>query len=137
MSDIIADTRALLRLFRQSGYADMHLRLDNYELFVARPNGAANPLLVRCVPVGGEALSSAPTTSIANEQLLSAPHIASFVSALAVGSAVSAGDAVVRLELLGERIDLFAKAPAMVTEVLVEPGALVEYAVPLVRLLAA
>lgn len=138
MTDIITDTRALLRLFRQSGYADIHLRSGDYELFVATPGGGANPLHA---PVAVEAapvpLSAVPVEAAKAEQLVSAPHIASFVSALAVGSAVAAGDAVARIELLGEPIDLCADQPGLVTEVLAEPGALIEYAAPLVRLLAA
>jgi biotin carboxyl carrier protein len=50
---------------------------------------------------------------------------------------VAAGDAVARIEVLGEPIDLCADQPGLVTEVLAEPSALIEYAAPLVRLLAA
>jgi biotin carboxyl carrier protein len=136
MNDIVTDTRALLRLFRQSGYGDFHLRSGDFEMFVARPGGGANPLravaAVEAVPPSQTAVPSAAT-----ERLVSAPHIASFVSALPVGSAVAAGDAVARIELLGEPIDLVAEGPGMVTEVMAQPGALVEYAAPLVRLLAA
>ncbi|WP_311268182.1 hypothetical protein [Sphingobium sp. WCS2017Hpa-17] len=138
MTDIITDTRVLLRLFRQSGYADIHLRSGDYELFVATPGGGANPLHA---PVAVEAapapLSAIPVAAAKVEQLVSAPHIASFVSALSVGSAVAAGDAVARIELLGEPIDLCVDQPGLVTEILAEPGALIEYAAPLVRLLAA
>lgn len=138
MTDIITDTRALLRLFRQSGYADIHLRSGDYELFVATPGGGANPLHAPVAMEVTPATSSAVTVDAAKaEQLVSAPHIASFVSALAVGSAVAAGDTVARIELLGEPIDLYADQPGLVTEVLAEPGALIEYAAPLVRLLAA
>ncbi|HUD90975.1 hypothetical protein [Sphingobium sp.] len=138
MTDIVTDTRALLRLFRQSGYADIHLRSGDYELFVARPGGGANPLHAQVVAEAAAAPSAAaPMETEKVEQLVSAPHIASFVSALSVGSTVVAGDAVARIELLGEPIDLCADQPALVTEVLAEPGALVEYGAPLVRLLAA
>lgn len=138
MTDIITDTRALLRLFRQSGYADIHLRSGDYELFVATPGGGVNPLHA---PVSADVAPApsvaAPVDAARVEQLVSAPHIASFVSALSVGSAVAAGDAVARIELLGEPIDLRAGQPGLVTEVLAEPGALIEYAAPLVRLRAA
>lgn len=136
MTDIITDTRALLRLFRQSGYADIHLRSGDYELFVATLGGGANPLHAS-VAVEAAPLPAILVEAAKAEQLVSAPHIASFVSALAVGSAVAAGDAVARIELLGEPIDLCADQPGLVTEVLAEPGALIEYAAPLVRLLAA
>lgn len=137
MSAIITDTRALLRLFRQSGYGDVHLRLGDYELFVAKPEGGANPLRAPMAPARAPAQPAVPVQAAAAEHLVSAPHIASFVSALAIGSAVAAGDAVARIELLGEPIDLYAEGPAMVIEVLALPGALVEYDAPLVRLRAA
>lgn len=138
MTDIITDTRALLRLFRQSGYADIHLRTGDYELFVATSGGGTNPLRAS-IAVDAAPVRPATTSmeAVKAEQLVSAPHIASFVSALSVGSAVAAGDAVARIELLGEPIDLCADQPGLVTEVLAEPGALIEYAAPLVRLLAA
>ncbi|NWK94427.1 hypothetical protein DM806_01730 [Sphingobium lactosutens] len=137
MNDIVTDTRALLRLFRQSGYGDIHLRTDDYELFVARPGGGANPLRAPIDRAAAVPESAPPIEATGAEQVIAAPHIASFVFALAVGSTVAAGDAVARIELLGEPIDLFAEQPGMITEVLVQPGALIEYAVPLVRLLAA
>lgn len=137
MTDIITDTRALLRLFRQSGYADIHLRSGDYELFVARPGGGANPLHAPVAVEAAPVPSAVPVEAAKAEQLVAAPHIASFVSALAVGSAVAAGDSVARIELLGEPIDLCADQAGLVTEVLAEPGALIEYAAPLVRLLAA
>lgn len=137
MTDIITDTRALLRLFRQSDYGDLHVRSGDYELFVARPQGGANPLRAPIAQAGASAEPAAPAQVGATEHLVSAPHIASFVSALAIGSAVAAGDAVARIELLGEPIDLFAQQAGLVTDVMAQPGALVEYAAPLVRLLAA
>jgi biotin carboxyl carrier protein len=137
MTDIVTDTRALLRLFRQSGYGDIHLRLDAYELFISRTGGSANPLrepvAVPDVPSQPEGLVQTAATS----HLVSAPHLASFVSAPDVGSAVAIGDAIARIELLGEPIDLLADHAGYVTEVLAAPGALVEYAAPLVRLLSA
>jgi biotin carboxyl carrier protein len=137
MTDIVTDTRALLRLFRQSDYGDLHVRSGDYEMFVARPHGGANPLRASMAQAGTSPEPSAPTHVEATEHLVSAPHIASFVSALAIGSAVAAGDAVARIELLGEPIDLLAEQAGLVTDVMAKPGALVEYAAPLVRLLAA
>lgn len=142
MTDIVNDTRALLRLFRQSGYGDFHLRSGDYELFVARPHGAANPLRAPAAQPASPVQPAttpmpAPAPVATTDQLVAAPHIASFVSALAVGSHVTAGEAVARIELLGEAIDLVAERPGMVTEILAQPGTLIEYATPLVRLMAA
>jgi len=132
MSELVSDTRTLLRLFRQSGYKDMHIRLDKYEAFFAWPEGAANPLS------GSDAAAEeAPSAAVGEDLIVAAPHIASFVSALPVGSTVAAGEAVALIELLGEEIAVPAERAGTVTEVLAEAGALVEYSAPLVRLLAA
>lgn len=137
MTDIVNDTRALLRLFSKSGYGDLHLRSGDYELFVAKPNGGVNPLHAPIAEAPSTGQPAAPNQATGVEQIVTAPHIASFVSALDVGSAVSAGDPVARIELLGEPIDLHAEQAGMVMDVLARPGALIEYATPLLRLLAA
>ena len=132
MSELVSDTRTLLRLFRQSGYKDMHIRLDDYEAFFAWAEGAPNPLS------GSDAAAEeAPSAAVGEDLIVAAPHIASFVSALPVGSTVAAGEAVALIELLGEEIAVPAERAGTVTEVLAEAGALVEYSAPLVRLLAA
>ena len=140
MSELVSDTRAFLRLFRQSGARDMHLRFGEYEAFFAKADGAADPMraaaAVEVAPaaVAGPAPVAAPA---AGEVTVTAPHIASFVSALVVGSEVRAGDPVARIELLGEEIAVPADRAGIVAEVMAEAGALVEYSAPLVRLLAA
>ncbi|WP_374414687.1 biotin/lipoyl-containing protein [Novosphingobium colocasiae] len=134
MSELVSDTRTFLRLFRHSGYKDMHIRLGDYEAFFASPDGAANPLLAGEVTAGVDA---APAGDPGADLIVAAPHIASFVSALPVGSTVAAGEAVARIELLGEEISVPADRAGTVSHVLAEAGALVEYSTPLVRLLAA
>lgn len=134
---VIDDTRALLRLFEQSGSKDLHVRVGGYALFIARPGGHANPM--RAAPAAVAALAPVAADAATHVPLLTvtAPHIATFVSAIAVGSAVEAGDFIVRLDLLGEPVDLVAEQAGFVEAVLAEPGAVVEYGTPLVRIIAA
>lgn len=140
MSELVSDTRAFLRLFRQSGARDMHLRFGDYEAFFARTDGGADPMRAAAPEAVAEPAPVAPVpvaAPAAGDVTVTAPHIASFVSALAVGSEVRAGDPVARIELLGEEIAVPADRAGIVAEVMAEAGALVEYSAPLVRLLAA
>lgn len=134
MSELVSDTRAFLRLFHKSGYKDMHVRQGDYEAFFAEADGAPNPMIV---PAPATEVGAPGAVPEVQERTVSAPHIASFVSALPVGSVVGAGEAVARLELLGEEIAVVAEHPGTVSAVLVDAGALVEYSAPLVTLLAA
>ncbi|MFD2579984.1 acetyl-CoA carboxylase biotin carboxyl carrier protein subunit [Novosphingobium colocasiae] len=99
-----------------------------------RQTAQRDPLLAGEVTAGADA---APAGDPGADLIVVAPHIASFLSALPVGSTVAAGEAVARIELLGEEIAVPADRAGTVSQVLAEAGALVEYSAPLVRLLAA
>jgi biotin carboxyl carrier protein len=131
MSDTIDNSRALLRLFTKSGYGELHVRLGDFQMFVARADGARNPLRA-----GAPAAEpSAPASAVSH--VVTAPHIASLVSTLPVGSAIAAGDMVARIALLDEEIDIAAEQAGMVDAVLAQPGTLVEYATPILSLRSA
>lgn len=132
MSDTIDNSRALLRLFTKSGYGELHVRLGDFQMFVARADGARNPLRAGGAPA---AEPSAPASAVSH--VVTAPHIASLVSTLPVGSAIAAGDMVARIALLDEEIDIAAEQAGMVDAVLAQPGTLVEYATPILSLRSA
>jgi biotin carboxyl carrier protein len=138
MSDTIATTRALLRMFEQSGYGDLHVRVGDYALFVARTGGRVNPLRVA---VPEKPITVAATAAVlpkpAASSTISAPHIATMLSAIPVGSAILAGDHVARIVLLGEAIDLTAEHAGLVEAIIAQPGALLEYGAPIVTILSA
>jgi biotin carboxyl carrier protein len=131
MSDTIDNSRALLRLFTKSDYGELHVRLGDFQMFVARANGGCNPL--RAGTPAAE--RSAPASAVSH--VVTAPHIASLVSTLPVGSAIAAGDMVARIALLDEEIDIAAEQAGMVDAVLAQPGTLVEYATPILSLRSA
>lgn len=135
MNKTITDTRALLRLFEQSDYGELYVREGDYQLFLARTAGRTNPLRrgASVTPVPLAAPEAKPSAAI----MVTAPHIASLISALPVGSAVAAGDIVARIALLDEEIDIAAEQAGMVDAILAQPGALVEYATPILSLVAA
>lgn len=139
MSHEVSNARALLRLFEQSGSRDMHVRLGTYEMFVARQDGGANPMLMAAAAEPVIALDSevpAPTAHAEPPLTIVAPHIASLVSSLPVGSAVGPGTKVARIEVLGEHIDLEAERAGFVEAVFVEEGQLVQFDAPILRLVA-
>lgn len=135
MSHIVQDARALLRMFRQSDARDMHVRVGDFAMFMAKQNGGANPLKQRAVAQPSVAAVAAPVAAaVPRTNMLTAPHIASLVSALPVGTAVEAGQILARLELLGEFIDLAAEGPGFVEAVFANELELLEYAAPILKL---
>lgn len=129
MSDTITDARALLRLFAQSGYGEIHVRSGDFDLFIARTAGRTNPLrAATTVP--------APEARLRTTHVIKAPHIASLISTLPIGSTVAVGEVVARIALLDEQIDIEADQPGMIDATLAEPGALIEYGAPILSLVA-
>lgn len=137
MSDTITTTRALLRMFEQSGYGDLHVRIGDYALFVARTGGRADPLRIVVPEQRSAVAATAPVLpKSAASSTISAPHIATMLSAIPVGSAIQVGDHVARIALLGEAIDLTADHAGIVEAVMAQPGALLEYGAPIVTIIS-
>jgi acetyl-CoA carboxylase biotin carboxyl carrier protein len=125
VSMVISDTRALLRIFEKSDFRDLHLRLDGYSVFFAKPGGGANPMHDCVAAVPARATSS---------HTIAAPHIASLASVLPTRSIVAIGDVVARLSLLDEFIDVTADQAGTVEAVSAEVGDLLEYGAPILEL---
>jgi biotin carboxyl carrier protein len=113
MNPIIENTRALLRLFEQSGRRDLYLRTGDYRLFIARKDGGDNPM--RAEGAATDALQ------------LTAPHVATLNWTAAVGTNLAIGDSIARLSLLDEIIELQSEHAGRVTSVDAETGQLLEY----------
>lgn len=119
MSDTVMQLRALMAAFVKSPWRDLHVRSGGWEIFLAKADGAANPMM---------AAPDGPT--------LDAPHLGLFFATLASGAAFDAGAVIGQIELLGEREDIRADMAGRIDAVLAEDGALVEYGAPLLRLAA-
>ena len=119
----ISDLRGLLAIVERSDWREFYLRTGDWAVFMARPGGGRDPMLS-----GEEQVADSPTATV------TAPHVATFFSALPVGSEIEAGGVLVRVELLGEMIDVVSDDAGRVTAVLVEPGTLVEFGQPLVEI---
>ncbi len=123
----ISDLRGLLAIVERSDWREFYLRTGDWTVFMARPGGGPDPMMSG----GEEPVAYGPTTAI------TAPHIATFLSALPVASEIEVGGVLAQIELLGETIDVVSDQAGVVTALLVEPGVLVEYGQPLVEIATA
>ena len=128
----INDARALLATFVAGDRAYVHVESGGTEIFIAREGGIANPLRTVADPPAAPA-----TTAPLSVDRLTAPHVATIVSVLPVGSEVAAGEAIATLSVLGEKESLPAAKAGPVTKVLAEPGALVGYGDPIAEMAVA
>ena len=95
MADSIAEIRSLLMQFEKSGLKDIYVRSKDWTIFMAKPGAAANPLL--------PAPAAADPASLAS---VSAPHLGLFEPVCAVGDAVSAGQVIARIDVLGRKTEV-------------------------------
>ena len=121
------EVRAMLAAFVKSPWRDVHLRSADWELFLAKPDGAANPMR------SGVA-SATPGAAAERTDTMDAPHLGLFFASVTAGQRVRQGDPVGELEVLGEREPIAAPYAGRVVAVLAEEGALVEYGAALISL---
>ncbi|MEO0032530.1 MAG: hypothetical protein RIS94_2288 [Pseudomonadota bacterium] len=130
MDTAIQDIRALLWQFRKAGLKDFYWRKDGLRLFLARPDGGANPMLVADVP-------AAPVTVAAPAAGISAPHLGLFEPACAVGETVEPGAIVARIDVLGRKTDVVSRDGGRVVSLGFAANDLVEFGDCLLELAAA
>jgi biotin carboxyl carrier protein len=112
-----------------SGWKDIHVVSAGTEIFIAREGGRSNPM---------RQAAAAPATAVAptplEAEVVTAPHVASVVSVLAVGTIVSAGDRVATIRVLDEEEIISAPSAGSVAAIHVDAGALIEFKAPIVSL---
>lgn len=128
MNTAIQDIRALLWQFQKAGLKDFYWRKNGLRLFLARPDGGANPMLA-AEPATAEA--AAPGVG------LSAPHLGLFEPCCAVGDTVAAGAVVARIDVLGRKTDVVAANAGRVASLRFAANDLVEFGDCLLELGAA
>jgi biotin carboxyl carrier protein len=126
----LTDARALLEALLISGWQDVHVVSGGTEIFIARPGGRDNPLRRQVVAVGSTTEPVAGETEI----LVAAQHVATLVDVLAVGAAVRAGEKVATIRVLDVEEDLLAPVAGRIAEAPVQPGALVEFGMTILRI---
>ncbi|MEJ5978894.1 hypothetical protein WG901_19730 [Novosphingobium sp. PS1R-30] len=128
----IQEIRALLLQFERSRLKDMYLKAGDWAVFMARLEGAGNPMLAPVL--AGEELADQPEAS-AHVTAAKAPHLGLFEPACAVGDVVAAGAVIGAIDVLGRRTEVTSTATG--TVVALSAAALVEYADSLMELAAA
>lgn len=127
VAQAIIDARALLDALVTNGWKEMHVVSGDSEIFLARQGGRANPM--RHIPVPAPP-APAPSTEggQGRETKVQAPHVATLVSVLAVGTSVAAGQSVATLRVLEAETEVAATVGGTIVRVDAVPGDLLDYA---------
>lgn len=132
----INDARALLNALLASDWREVHVRSGEAEVFIARDGGSLNPM---------RAIAPTPLTSVAAHSVaeplsrgadtpVTAPHVASLVDVLPVGTVVCAGQVVATLRVLEDRQSVEAPVSGTIVSVSAAPGVLLDYKAPIVSI---
>lgn len=124
----INDARALLSTLISSEWQELHVVSGDTEIFVARAGGGANPMRAPQLSEVIEEPAAEP------ELQVKAPHVATIVASLQVGTLVSTGQKVATLRVLDEEKDVLSPISGTIVRIDAELGALVEYDDPLLSL---
>jgi biotin carboxyl carrier protein len=127
MSEPITEIRALLMHFRNSGLKDMFIRSKDLAVFMAQPDGAANPMQ----------LTADMERTGADAALVNAPHLGLFEPACAAGDEVSAGQIVAVIDVLGRKTQVASESAGRVAAIHFAANDLVEYGEILLEIEAA
>ena len=111
MTDPITEIRALLMQFAASGLKDMYFRSQDWTVFMAQRDGAANPM-----QLPGRQLET-----------VRAPHLGLFEPACAAGDHVAAGQIIAMVDVLGRKTEVTSAVPGRVVAVHFAPHDLVEF----------
>jgi acetyl-CoA carboxylase biotin carboxyl carrier protein len=129
MNPVLLEVSELLRRFAGADWRDLYVRTAHYTLFIAKAGGAPNPML--------DAAAKSATAAVAEqgaEYTIAAPHVGTVASIAQVGEEIEYGSSVIRLALLGETVEVRSEHAGVVTDVLAQPGDLVQYDTSLLRI---
>jgi biotin carboxyl carrier protein len=124
----VDDARALLDALVTSDWQDMHVVAGGTEIFIAKTAGRANPMREALASIAPELSASTETHDVR------APHVATFVGAVSIGSRVAAGDRVATLRVLDDEQELLADASGTVVGHPAVAGALLDFGASVVTL---
>jgi biotin carboxyl carrier protein len=127
MNPVLVEVSELLRRFAGADWRDLYVRTARYTLFIAKAGGAPNPML-------GPAVESEAVARQSLEYTITAPHVGTVSSIAPVGAEIESGSSAIRLVVLGETIEVRSEHAGIVTDLLAQPGDLVQYETPLLRI---
>ena len=132
MSDSVTEIRALLMQFEKSGLKDMFVRTRDWTVFMAQPDGAANPLQAAAIaePVAAPAMA-------ASLAAVNAPHLGLFEPACAAGDVISAGQVIAMIDVLGRKTEVTSPGAGRVAALHFAANDLVELSEVLAEIAAA
>lgn len=129
----VDDARALLDTLLTSGWQQLHVASGDTEIFLVRDGGAANPMRA----AAPAPIVATPAIQVGPETIVPVPHVATLERALAVGTQVTAGQAVATVRVLDEQEDIAAPISGTIVRVDAQPGSLLEYGATLLSIAAA
>lgn len=121
----INDARALLDALLANDWCDVHVSTGGTEIFIARERGRVNPMPATAASCARDSGEGETISAV------SAPHVATLVSVVPVGSVVAQGEIVARIAVLDEEEGLPAPVSGRVAMVHVEVGVLLEFKMPI------
>lgn len=130
----IDSARALLDTLLSSGLREIHLQSGDCEIFVARKGAGASPMRAAApvAPAPGAASAATAPQALTVDTEIRLPHVATLVSAAAVGARVVAGQTVATVQVLDEPEDLSAPVGGVIMRVSAQPGDLLDYGTAIV-----
>lgn len=130
----IDDARALLETLLSGGWQDIHVASGETEIFIARDGGRPNPM--RCGATSATLATNPQPLDRSPDQdhVVTAPHVATVVEVLAVGTHVESGARVATIRVLESEEPVAAPSTGVVTAVHAGIGALVEFKMPILSL---
>jgi acetyl-CoA carboxylase biotin carboxyl carrier protein len=130
----IDDARTLLDTLLASDWHDIHVVSAETEIFIARDGGRANPMR-RSEIAANPPASELPDVSD-ESQVVTAPHVATVVDVLPIGTQVESGARLATIRVLDGEEDVPAPQSGTVIAIHAPSGALVEFKAPIVSLRA-
>jgi biotin carboxyl carrier protein len=126
---VVDDLRALMQTFLSGDWRELHIADGDTEIFIARDESGADPLIGRTGQGGDAALAPNKLRDV------TAPHICTVDSfAIMQGSPVREGDLVATVSVLDEAVQIFAPCAGMISSVAAPPGTLAEFGTLLVQI---
>jgi len=134
----IDNARALSVTMLDQGWGTVHVSSAECEIFLTRGEGKIDPLSpaaaapVAAAPVAVVEPTAAAASAPAVE--ITAPHVASVVSLLAVGTPVQSGQAVATLRVLEDTVEILATCAGTIQAHGAAAGELAEFGARLITL---
>ena len=132
----IDNARALTVAMIEHGWGTVHVASSTGEFFLAKESGHRDPLspVASAAPVPAVAIALPVATAAAPAVEIKAPHIATVVSLVPVGTAVAAGQILATLRVLDTTSEVFAPTAGTIAGHGAAVGDLAEFGTVLVRL---